>query len=54
MAWCLTARGVPLLGVRRIDDRKPVTIRFAVAIGDILVSAPPPQKEPRLSFKFYI
>jgi hypothetical protein len=36
------------------NDRSPVTIRFADAIGDILVSAPPPQKEPRLPFKFYI
>lgn len=35
------------------NDRKPVTIRFADAIGDILVSAPV-VKEPRLPFKFYI
>ena len=35
------------------NDRKPVTIRFADAIGDILVSAPV-QSEPRLPFKFYI
>lgn len=35
------------------NDRKPVTIRFADAIGDILVSAPV-GAEPRLPFKFYI
>ncbi|TAM46997.1 MAG: hypothetical protein EPN55_03500 [Gammaproteobacteria bacterium] len=35
------------------NDRSPVTIRFADAIGDILVSAPV-QSEPRLPFKFYI
>jgi hypothetical protein len=35
------------------NDRQPVTIRFADAIGDILVSAPV-QSEPRLPFKFYI
>lgn len=35
------------------NDRKPVTIRFADAIGDILVSAPV-HSEPRLPFKFYI
>jgi hypothetical protein len=35
------------------NDRKPVTIRFADAIGDILVSAPV-DSEPRLPFKFYI
>lgn len=35
------------------NDRKPVTIRFADAIGDILVSAPI-GAEPRLPFKFYI
>ncbi len=35
------------------NDREPVTIRFADAIGDILVSAPV-VKEPRLPFKFYI
>jgi hypothetical protein len=35
------------------NDRKPVTIRFADAIGDILVSAPV-STEPRLPFKFYI
>lgn len=34
------------------NDRSPVTIRFADAIGDILVSAP--TKDPRLPFKFYI
>jgi argonaute-like protein implicated in RNA metabolism and viral defense len=35
------------------NDRKPVTIRFADAIGDILVSAPV-SAEQRLPFKFYI
>lgn len=35
------------------SDRKPVTIRFADAIGDILVAAPI-GSEPRLPFKFYI
>ena len=35
------------------NDRSPVTIRFADAIGDILVSAPV-HSEPRLPFKFYI
>ncbi len=35
------------------NDRQPVTIRFADAIGDILVSAPL-ESEPRLPFKFYI
>jgi hypothetical protein len=35
------------------NDRQPVTIRFADAIGDILVAAPV-LSEPRLPFKFYI
>lgn len=35
------------------NDRLPVTIRFADAIGDILVAAPV-VTEPRLPFKFYI
>jgi len=35
------------------NDRSPVTIRFANAIGDILVSAPI-YPEPVLPFKFYI
>jgi hypothetical protein len=35
------------------NDRSPVTIRFADAIGDILVSAPVETKA-RLPFKFYI
>lgn len=35
------------------NDREPVTIRFADAIGDILVAAPQ-QSEPMLPFKFYI
>ena len=35
------------------NDRLPVTIRFADAVGDVLVSAPI-EGEPRLPFKFYI
>jgi len=35
------------------NDREPVTIRFADAVGDILTAAPVPS-EPRLPFKFYI
>lgn len=35
------------------NDRLPVTIRFADAIGDILVAAPR-NNEPMLPFKFYI
>ncbi len=35
------------------NDREPVTIRFADAIGDILAAAPL-QSEPMLPFKFYI
>ena len=35
------------------NDRKPVTIRFADEIGDILISAPV-CAEQRLPFKFYI
>lgn len=35
------------------NDREPVTIRFADAIGDVLVSAPL-AAQPRLPFKFYI
>lgn len=35
------------------NDRSPVTIRFADAIGDILVAAPI-ESEPILPFKFYI
>jgi hypothetical protein len=36
------------------SDRSPVTIRFADAIGDILVSAPERETKARLPFKFYI
>jgi len=36
------------------NDRSPVTIRFADAIGDILVSAPEGDAKARLPFKFYI
>ena len=35
------------------NDRLPVTIRFADAVGDILISAPM-DGEPKLPFKFYI
>lgn len=35
------------------NDRLPVTIRFANAVGDILISAPM-DGEPKLPFKFYI
>lgn len=35
------------------NDREPVTIRFADAIGDILIAAPV-EGEPMLPFKFYI
>jgi hypothetical protein len=35
------------------NDRLPVTIRFANAVGDVLISAPI-DSEPRLPFKFYI
>jgi hypothetical protein len=35
------------------NDREPVTIKFADAIGDILTAAPL-SSEPRLPFKFYI
>lgn len=35
------------------NDRLPVTIRFADAVGDIMLAAPQ-SGEPRLPFKFYI
>ena len=35
------------------NDREPVTIKFADAIGDILTAAPV-HSEPKLPFKFYI
>jgi hypothetical protein len=35
------------------NDRLPVTIRFANAVGDVLISAPL-EGEPKLPFKFYI
>ncbi|RAI01428.1 hypothetical protein DLJ53_08300 [Acuticoccus sediminis] len=35
------------------NDRLPVTIRFANAVGDVLISAPI-DSEPKLPFKFYI
>lgn len=35
------------------NDRSPVTIRFADAIGDVLVAAPVDGSK-RLPFKFYI
>jgi hypothetical protein len=49
-----------ILGLTKINfnsclhnDRLPVTIRFANAVGDVLISAPM-DSEPRLPFKFYI
>lgn len=49
-----------ILGLTKINfnsclhnDGVPVTIRFANAVGDVLVSAPM-SSEPRLRFKFYI
>lgn len=37
------------------NDRLPVTIRFANAVGDVLISAPIDEgHEPKLPFKFYI
>jgi hypothetical protein len=49
-----------ILGLTKINfnsclhnDRLPVTIRFANAVGDVLVSAPI-DSEPRLPFKYYI
>lgn len=49
-----------ILGLTKINfnsclhnDRLPVTIRFANAVGDVMVSAPI-DSEPRLPFKFYI
>jgi hypothetical protein len=49
-----------ILGLTKINfnsclhnDRLPVTIRFANAVGDVLISAPI-DSEPRLPFKFYI
>lgn len=49
-----------ILGLTKINfnsclfnDRMPVTIRFANAVGDVLMSAPI-DSEPRLPFKFYI
>ena len=49
-----------ILGLTKINfnsclhnDRLPVTIRFANAVGDVLISAPI-ESEPRLPFKFYI
>lgn len=35
------------------NDRLPVTIRFADAVGDVRVSAPL-EGEPKLPFKYYI
>jgi hypothetical protein len=35
------------------NDRLPVTIRFADAVGEITLAAPQ-SGEPRLPFKFYI
>ncbi len=36
-----------------MNDRLPVTIRFANAVGEVLVSAPQ-EAEPKLPFKYYI
>jgi hypothetical protein len=35
------------------NDRLPVTLRFANAVGDVLISAPM-DSEPKLPLKFYI
>ena len=35
------------------NDRLPVTIRFADAVGDVILAAPQ-TSEPKLAFKFYI
>jgi hypothetical protein len=49
-----------ILGLTKINfnsclhnDRLPVTIRFASAVGDVL-SAAPTEGEPKLPFKYYI
>ena len=51
---------IDVLGLTKINfnsclfnDRLPVTIKFADAVGDVLVSAPI-EGEPKLPFKFYI
>lgn len=36
------------------NDGRPVTIRFADAVGDVLVAAPQGRVSPKLPFKFYI
>lgn len=36
------------------NDGQPVTIRFAEAVGDVLVSAPQTEDSPKLPFKYYI
>ena len=36
------------------NDRLPVTIKFANAVGDVLVAAPMESGDPKLPFKFYI
>jgi hypothetical protein len=36
------------------NDGRPVTIRFAEAVGDVLVAAPQGKVSPKLPFKFYI
>jgi argonaute-like protein implicated in RNA metabolism and viral defense len=35
------------------NDRLPVTIRFADAVGDVILAAPQ-TSEPKLAFKYYI
>ena len=56
----LTTVLADVLGLTKINfnsclhnDRLPVTIRFANAVGDVLISAPM-DGEPKLPFKFYI
>ena len=51
---------IDVLGLTKINFnsclhnvRMPMTIRFANAVGDVLMSAPI-DSEPRLPFKFYI
>ena len=59
--WCdLDTVLFDVLGLTKINfnsclfnDRLPVTIKFADAVGDVLVSAPV-DGEPKLPFKYYI
>jgi hypothetical protein len=36
------------------NDGRPVTIRFADAVGEVLVAAPQTPDSPKLPFKYYI